>query len=57
LKKTRVKKEVEPVVCNIEPLSDEDPYEDDWRPVCTGDKDPKWASICPIPKGGGDVDA
>jgi len=24
-----VKKEVEPVVCNIEPLSDEDPYEDD----------------------------
>ena len=29
LKKTRVKKEVEPVVCNIEPLSDEDPYEDD----------------------------
>jgi hypothetical protein len=29
LKKTRKKKELEPTVCEIEPLPEEDPYNDD----------------------------
>jgi hypothetical protein len=33
LKKTRKKKEPEPIVCEIEPLPEEDPYDDDWRTI------------------------
>jgi hypothetical protein len=40
LKKTRKKKEPEPTVCEIEALPDEDPYNDDWRPIHLGNKDP-----------------
>jgi hypothetical protein len=33
LKKTRKKKEPEPVVCEVEVIPDEDPYDDDWRTI------------------------
>jgi hypothetical protein len=35
LKKTRKKKEPEPVICEVQVLSDEDPYDDNWRPIHT----------------------
>jgi hypothetical protein len=36
LKKTRKKKEPEPIVCEVQLLADEDHYHDDWRSVQLG---------------------
>jgi hypothetical protein len=33
LKKTRKKKEPEPIICEVQALSDEDPYDDYWTTI------------------------
>jgi hypothetical protein len=40
LKKTRKKKEPEPIICEVHSLPDEDPYYDDWRTIHFGEEHP-----------------